>query len=121
MLPRPGVGSGGRHLDLPIVFANGGDPVKYGLVASLSRPGENLTGVTGFGIVLSGKRLELLCEMVPKLTTIAYLTGVGFRRLKRSRPICSPLRVRSGVRSLLSVIPMAVQRASYRGGTFCAP
>jgi putative ABC transport system substrate-binding protein len=60
---------------IPIVFAMGGNPVKFGLVASLSRPGGNVTGVTSFGTELSGKRLELLCEMVPELTTIAYLTG----------------------------------------------
>jgi putative ABC transport system substrate-binding protein len=56
--------------------------VKYGLVTNLSRPGGNVTGVTFFGAELSGKRLELLCEMVPQAKTIAYLTGgpdfVGF-------------------------------------------
>jgi putative ABC transport system substrate-binding protein len=60
---------------IPIVFANGADPVKHGLVASLSRPGGNLTGVTFISSELLGKRLELLCEMIPELTTIAYLTG----------------------------------------------
>jgi putative ABC transport system substrate-binding protein len=60
---------------IPVVFANASDPVKSGLIASLTRPGGNLTGVTTFGSVLSGKRLELLCEMIPELTTIAYLTG----------------------------------------------
>jgi len=60
---------------IPIVFANSGDPVKFGLVAALTRPGGNLTGVTAFGTELSGKRLELLCHMIPELMTIAYLTG----------------------------------------------
>jgi putative ABC transport system substrate-binding protein len=60
---------------IPIVFSTAGDAVKYGLVTNLSRPGGNITGVTFFGAELSGKRLELLCEMVPQAKTIAYLSG----------------------------------------------
>jgi putative ABC transport system substrate-binding protein len=60
---------------IPIVFYYGGDPVKDGFVASLSRPGGNLTGLTGIASELAVKRLGLLHEMVPQATTIGFLTG----------------------------------------------
>jgi putative tryptophan/tyrosine transport system substrate-binding protein len=60
---------------IPIVVAAGGDPVKYGLAASLNRPGGNVTGVTAIATDLAGKRLDLLREMVPQARTVAYLSG----------------------------------------------
>ena len=66
---------------IPIVVAAGGNPVEYGLVASLNRPGSNVTGVTLISTELAGKRLDLLHEMVPQATTVAYLSG-GPRFLK---------------------------------------
>jgi ABC-type uncharacterized transport system substrate-binding protein len=58
---------------IPIVFIAQSDPVALGLVDSLARPGGNITGVTTFASVLSGKRIELLKETVPKLSRVAVL------------------------------------------------
>jgi putative ABC transport system substrate-binding protein len=58
---------------IPIVMAAGGDPVELGLVASLARPGGNITGLSLLSLGLGGKRLELLKEIVPNASQVAVL------------------------------------------------
>jgi len=58
---------------IPIIFVMGADPVRLGLVASLNRPGGNVTGVNTILWELAGKRLEMLCQLVPQARTIGYL------------------------------------------------
>jgi putative ABC transport system substrate-binding protein len=62
---------------IPIVFTNANDPVSTGLVASLARPGGNVTGMSLQGPDLAGKRLELLREIVPNLRRLAIIANAG--------------------------------------------
>jgi ABC-type uncharacterized transport system substrate-binding protein len=74
---------------IPIVMAHGGDPIAQGFVASLARPGGNVTGVANLSAELSGKRLEILKDVVPKLYRVAVLWNpeapgpiLGFKELE---------------------------------------
>jgi len=58
---------------IPIVFMQAADPVRIGLVRSLNQPGNNVTGIVLFGVEVAAKRLELLLELIPLGTSIAYL------------------------------------------------
>src|SRR5215471_3577804 len=83
---------------IPIVFTTASDPVQQGYVTSLSRPGGNVTGVTVFGAELTGKRLELLHELVPTTSKIALLVnpnnpGVMDDAVKRSEAAASKLGI----------------------------
>ena len=64
---------------IPIVFAGAGDPIETGLVASLARPGGNVTGLSSQTTDLAAKRLEILREVVPGLHRLAILSNVGNR------------------------------------------
>jgi putative ABC transport system substrate-binding protein len=64
-----------QNSTVPVVIAVGGDPIKYGLASSLSRPDRNVTGVTFVSTELAGKRLSLLNQIVPQVKSVAYLSG----------------------------------------------
>jgi putative ABC transport system substrate-binding protein len=82
----------------PIVMANAGDPVGAGLVASLARPGGNVTGFEGLGTQLNTKRLEILKDAVAKLTRVGILfPGRGIAadpQLKELRPAALSLKLK---------------------------
>ena len=72
---------------IPIVFSAAGDPVQTGLVGSLNRPGENVTGIIDFGAELAAKRLGLLHELLPSAARFAVLVN---RSVSPSTELCDP-------------------------------
>jgi putative ABC transport system substrate-binding protein len=92
---------------IPIVFAAAGDPVGNGLVASLSRPGGNVTGLSIQGTDLAGKRLELLREVVPGLRRLAILANVD-----APGAVLEMGEVQAAARALgLEVVTLEIRRA----------
>jgi putative ABC transport system substrate-binding protein len=92
---------------IPIVFASAGDPVGTGLVASLSRPGGNVTGVSSQSHDTASKRLELLREVVPGLRRLAILANVG-----NSANVLEMGEAQTAARRLdLEVVPLEIRRA----------
>jgi putative tryptophan/tyrosine transport system substrate-binding protein len=80
---------------IPIVMASGSDPVGAGLVASLARPGGNVTGLTSLNQELITKRLEVLKDAVPKLGRVGLLRPAGgSRQLKDLRPAALALKLK---------------------------
>src|SRR5262245_13002369 len=71
----PVLAAKGATQTIPIVFAVGVDPIKFGLVESLKRPGGNLTGLTQLNIEMEAKRVQLLHELVPSAKTIGLLVN----------------------------------------------
>jgi putative ABC transport system substrate-binding protein len=102
---------------IPIVMAHiGTDPVEAGLVGSLARPGENITGLASLGVEMAGKRLELLKEAVPKLARLAILYDPDRRASLLHRK-----EAESAARLLgLTVRSWAVRGASGFEGVFAA-
>jgi len=80
---------------IPIVMVSVGDPVAAGLVASLARPGGNVTGLSNLGLDLNTKRLEILKDAVPKLARVGLLKPAGGsnRQLKDLRPAALALNL----------------------------
>jgi putative ABC transport system substrate-binding protein len=82
---------------IPIVFLSGGDPVKAGLVASLNRPGGNITGVTYIFSTLTPKRLELLHQLVPRAVAISALVNPNYQeadlQMRELREAAAALRL----------------------------
>jgi putative tryptophan/tyrosine transport system substrate-binding protein len=88
---------------IPIVFANAGDPVGDGLVASLARPGGHVTGLSALVVDLSAKRLQLLQEAVPGIARVAWLRDPGVGTGQGVNPM------EETTRSLgLELLPLAV-------------
>ena len=85
---------------IPIVMASVGDPVAQGLVASLARPGGNITGLASLADELAGKRIEMLKEVIPKSTRVGVITGGGGRgsdlQLEAMRAASAATKIRRG-------------------------
>jgi putative tryptophan/tyrosine transport system substrate-binding protein len=85
---------------IPIVFEMGTDPVQLGLVASLNRPGGNVTGVSNLTVDLGSKQLGLLRELVPRATAIAALLNPNFQGSQQQFKDLKRLHVNLGCNSL---------------------
>jgi putative ABC transport system substrate-binding protein len=93
---------------IPIIFALGVDPVGAGVVASLARPGGNVTGLSTQSTDLAGKRIELLRELVPRLRRLAMIGNVDF-----PQAVLEMGEVQAVARALsIEVAPLKIHRAA---------
>jgi putative ABC transport system substrate-binding protein len=97
--PAPVLAAKSLTTTIPIVMTNVGDPVANGLVASLARPGGNVTGLSSFGPELNTKRLEVLKDAVPKLARVGLLSTAGpsiatIQQLEALRPAALALKLK---------------------------
>jgi len=102
--------------DIPIVMALAGDPVETGLVASLARPGGNVTGIAGVGGELAAKCVEMLREMLPAAHRIAALVNVPD---PFSKPFLEQIR-RSGAASGTAIDPVMIHSPDELEAAFAA-
>jgi ABC transporter substrate binding protein len=101
---------------IPIIFGVGVDPIKFGLVASLNHPGGNLTGVTQLNIEIEAKQVQLLHDLAPSATTIAFLINPTSTAYSEAATEICPGR---GARSWRAPAgPECKHRECYRG-RFC--
>jgi putative tryptophan/tyrosine transport system substrate-binding protein len=97
---QPALAAKSATTTIPIVMANAGDPVAFGLVASLGRPGGNVTGLSSLVPELNSKRLEILSDTVPKLVRVGFLglSGgggpAGEATMKEIRPAALGLKIK---------------------------
>jgi putative ABC transport system substrate-binding protein len=93
---------------IPIVFAVGIDPVRSGLVASLAKPGGNVTGLSLQAANLAGKRIELLREVVPQLHRLGIIFNVG-----NAQPVLEMEDTKAAAQMLgLEVVPLEIRQAA---------
>jgi ABC-type uncharacterized transport system substrate-binding protein len=101
---------------IPIVFAIAADPLGTGLVASLVRPGGNITGVSTQAGDLAGKRLELLRETVPGLRRLTVLANINY-----AASVIEMSQVQAAARTLgLEVVALEIRRADEIARVRCA-
>jgi putative tryptophan/tyrosine transport system substrate-binding protein len=118
---RPTRAAKGATSTIPIVMAQDTDPVGEGFVASLARPGGNITGLSTLAPELSGKRLELLKEVVPKLSLVAVLgtsTSPGYAQVLREIDLAAKaFKVQLQILDVLSTKDIETAfRAASKGG-----
>jgi putative ABC transport system substrate-binding protein len=97
---QPALAAKSATTTIPIVMANAGDPVAFGLVASLGRPGGNVTGLSSLVPELNSKRLEILYDSIPKLVRLGFLRPsggggpAGEATMKEIRPAALGLKIK---------------------------
>jgi putative tryptophan/tyrosine transport system substrate-binding protein len=101
---------------IPVVFALANDPVGGGMVASLARPGGNVTGLSTQGTDLAAKRLELLREVLPRFSRLAIIGNVGY-----PDAVLEMREAQAAARTLsLEVVPLEIRRAEEIAPAFAA-